>query len=354
MVHSDGRIAKYQIGDPLGKILVDRHLVDAESIDAGLEKQHQLRTIKLGDYLHLKKIVTNDQLEAALKKQRAMRHLRLGDALMQESLINDQHLGEALSVQAADRKKPLGEILVEMGVVSKDTIKRVLVEKLGIPLVDLRKFQYEPNAIRAVSAEMAHKHTALPLYRTVTRIAIAMEDPMNWEALQALEFYTSLKVDPVLATREDLVFMIEQFYGAKEARENISELVAELGGGEEEVEAFTGDIVTESDNTLVRLVNKMIADAVQQEVSDIHIEVAARQQTEPGALSQGRRARALHRHPVEFPRRGRVTHQGDGQSGHFREAPPSGRQDQLPGLRLRASRIACRYHADRQMGSSTW
>jgi type II secretory ATPase GspE/PulE/Tfp pilus assembly ATPase PilB-like protein len=265
-------ISKYQIGDPLGKILVDRHLVDPELVDAGLEKQHQLRTIKLGDYLHLKKIVTNDQLEAALKKQRAMRHLRLGDALMQESLINDQHLNEALGVQAADRKKPLGEILVEMGVVSKDTIKRVLVEKLGIPLVDLRKFQYEPNAIRAVSAEMAHKYTALPLYRTLTRIAIAMEDPMNWEALQALEFFTSLKVDPVLATREDLVFMLEQFYGVKEARENISELVAELGGGEEEVEAFTGDIVTDSDNTLVRLVNKMIADAVQQEVSDIHIE----------------------------------------------------------------------------------
>jgi type II secretory ATPase GspE/PulE/Tfp pilus assembly ATPase PilB-like protein len=265
-------IATYQIGDPLGKILVDRHIVEPEMIDAGLEKQHQLRSTKLGDYLHLKKIVTNEQLEAALKKQRAMRHLRLGDALMQESLINDKHLGDALAVQAADRKKPLGEILVEMGVTSKDTIKRVLVEKLGIPLVDLRKFQYEPNAIRAVSAEMAHKYTALPLYRTTTRIAVAMEDPMNWEALQALEFFTGLKVDPVLASREDLVFMIGQFYGVKEARENISELVAELGVAEEESETFVGEVVNDSDNTLVRLVNKMIADAVQQEVSDIHIE----------------------------------------------------------------------------------
>jgi type II secretory ATPase GspE/PulE/Tfp pilus assembly ATPase PilB-like protein len=265
-------IASYQIGDPLGKILVDRHLVEPGVIDAGLEKQHQLRSTKLGDYLHLKKIVTNDQLETALKKQRAMRHLRLGDALRQESLVTDQHLNDALQVQAADRKKPLGEILVEMGVVSTDTIKRVLVEKLGIPLVDLRKFQYEPNAIRAVSAEMAHKHTALPLYRTATRIAVAMEDPMNWEALQALEFYTSLKVDPVLASRDDLVFMIGQFYGEKEARDNISELVAELGGAEEEVETFVGDVVTDSDNTLVRLVNKMIADGIQQEVSDIHIE----------------------------------------------------------------------------------
>ena len=266
-------IATYQIGDPLGKMLIDRNLVQPEVLDAGLEKQQQLRSTKLGDYLHLRQIVTNDQLEAALKKQRAMRHLRLGDALMQENLITDQHLSDALAVQADDRKKPLGEILVDMRVVSKETIKRVLVEKLGIPLVNLRKFQYEPNAIRAVSAEMAHKHTALPLYRTSTRIAIAMEDPMNWEALQALEFFTSLKVDPVLASREDLLFMIEQFYGPKQGgRENISELVAELGGGDEETEPFVGETVTDSDNTLVRLVNKMIADAVQQEVSDIHIE----------------------------------------------------------------------------------
>ena len=264
-------IVNYQIGDPLGKILVDRKIVLPEAIDAGLEKQQQLRTTKLGDYL-LQHIVTNEQLESALKKQRTMRHLRLGDTLVQEGLITEKQRDHALGVQATDRKKPLGEILAEMGVVSKDTVKRVLVEKLGIPLVDLRKFQYEPNAIRALSAEMAHKHTAMPLYRTSTRIAIAMENPMDWEALQALEFFSSLKVDPVLASREDLIFVIQQFYGSKESQGNISELVAELRGGEETLEVVSGEVVSDSDNTLVRLVNKMILDAVQQEVSDIHIE----------------------------------------------------------------------------------
>jgi type II secretory ATPase GspE/PulE/Tfp pilus assembly ATPase PilB-like protein len=269
-----GAIASYQIGEPLGKILVDRKILLPEELDAGLEKQHQLRSAKLGDYLSLQHIVTNEQLEAALKKQRSMRHLRLGDALMQENLITDEHLDEALAVQAADRRKPLGEILVDMGIVSKETIKRVLVEKLGIPLVDLRKFQYEPNAIRVLSSEVAHKHTAMPLYRTATRLAIAIENPMNWEALQALEFFSGLKVDPVLASREDIIVAIEQFYGPQERRENISELVAELGGGEDAatVEVISGELVTDSDNTLVRLVNKIILDAVGQEASDIHIE----------------------------------------------------------------------------------
>ena len=265
-------IANYQIGDPIGKILVDRKIVLPEQLDAGLEKQQQLRTTRLGDYLSLQHIVTNEQLEAALKKQRSMRYLRLGDALRQENLVSEKHLDAALSVQAADRRKPLGEILCEMGVVSKDTIKRVLVEKLGIPLVDLRRYQYEPNAVRVLSAEMAHKHTAMPLYRTSTRIAIAIENPMNWEALQALEFFSGLKVDPVLAAREDLLVAIAQFYGPSEHHENISELVAELRGAEETVELPTGDVVTESDNTLVRLVNKIILDAVAQEASDIHIE----------------------------------------------------------------------------------
>lgn len=265
-------LASYQIGDPLGKILVDRDMVGAEAIDAGLEKQQQLRSAKLGDYLQRQHIVTNEHLDAALRNQKSVRRLKLGDALVQEEIITEKQRDDALAMQATDRRKPLGEILVEMGVVSREAIKRVLVDQLGVPLVDLRKFQFEPNAVKAIPAELAHKHTAMPLRRTATRIVIALEDPLNWEALQALEFVSSLKVDPVLALRDDLLFTIEQFYGPKESQGNISEIVAELGGGEGAVEVKAGDVVTESDNTLVRLVNKIILDAVAQGASDIHIE----------------------------------------------------------------------------------
>lgn len=264
-------VANYQNGDLIGKILIDRKIVAAEVIDAGLEKQQRLRRTPLGEYLQ-QHIVTSVQLEAALRRKEFVPHLKLGDVLVKEHVITERQRDDALAKQKTNRRKPLGAILVEMGVVTEDVIKRVLVEQLGIPLVYLSEFQFDPNAIKAIPADLAHKHTAMPLCRTVTRIAIALEDPLDGEALHALEFSSGLKVDPVLASHDDLVLMIEQFYGPQKVSGNLLDLFAELDHGEAVSEAVTAEEVTESDNTLVRLVNKIIGDAVAQGVSDIHIE----------------------------------------------------------------------------------
>src|ERR1019366_9065378 len=82
-----------------------------------------------------------------------------------------------------------------------------------------------------------------------------------------------LKIDPVMASADELASVIKQFYGSQVQRENIAELVSELGGGDDAANAAAGaEVITESDNTLVRLVNKVIMDAFEQGASDIHIE----------------------------------------------------------------------------------
>ncbi len=265
-------IASNQTRAPLGKVLVNRKIVELQAVNAGLEKQRQLRSTKLGDYLERQRIVTGKQLEGVLRHSEFAPHLKLGDVLVKERIITGKQRDDALAMQAIDRIKPLGEILVEMGMVSREAIKRVLVDQLGIPLIHLREFQFDVNAIRAIPAELAHKHTAIPLCRTATRIVIALEDPLDGEALQAFEFVSDLKVDPVLASHDDLVFMIAQFYGPPQNKGNLHEIIAELGGDEAAAANMPGDVVTELDNTLVRLVNRIIVDAIAQGVSDIHIE----------------------------------------------------------------------------------
>ena len=265
-------IASYQIGDQLGKILVDQKILTPALVDAGLEKQRQLRSQKLGDYLTSHHIVTQEQLSAALEKHKKMPHLRLGEAMVQENLITQKQLEDALAMQAKDRKTPLGEILMGLGIVTQETVKRVLVEKLGIPYVNLRKFQFDPSVIKAVRPDLVHKHSVVPLYRTESHMVVAMANPLAWETIQELGFFLSLKIDPVMATPEDLAFVIERLYGPLADQQNISELVSELGGVEEKHDAMSEEIVTDSDNTLVRLVNKIILDAFEQGVSDIHIE----------------------------------------------------------------------------------
>ena len=262
----------YQVGEHLGKLLVEEQLVTLDSVNAGLEIQDHLRTQKLGDYLKRQNIVSQSQLEEVLQKQKSMPQVRLGEALLQEQLITQEQLESALALQASDRKMPLGDILVEMKVVTVDTIKRVLAQKLGIPFVGLRTFQFEPNLIKSVPAEFVRKHLAMPMYRTETRMVVALENPLATQTLQALGILTKLKIDPVMASIDDLTYVIDQFYGPSGDGENIAELVSELGTGAGAIDMVLDNAITESDNVLVRLVNKIIVDASEQGVSDIHIE----------------------------------------------------------------------------------
>ncbi|MDB5841951.1 MAG: type secretion system protein [Herminiimonas sp.] len=268
-------IKSFQIGTQLGEILVDENLVSQDSVDEGLKQQEALRTKKLGDYLQHQQIVTQAQIEQALQNQKEMPHIRLGEALLQEKLITEDQLNEALELQSRDRKMHLGEILVTMEVVKRETIRRVLAQKLGIPLVSLRKFEFDPNLIKTVPAELVRKHNVMPLYRTDARLVVAMENPLEFEALQALAFFTKLKIDPVMSSADDIGTAIKRFYGSQSARESMEDLVGELGSGYDALPNVGGPVledVSESDNTLVRLVNKIILDAFEDGASDIHIE----------------------------------------------------------------------------------
>jgi type II secretory ATPase GspE/PulE/Tfp pilus assembly ATPase PilB-like protein len=265
-------IASYRIGELIGQSLRQRNGLAGEALDAGLLLQQRLRSAKLGEHLVDQGLVTREQLESALLQQKTMSRLKLGDVLVQDKLISTEQRDAALVKQGEDRRKQLGEILVESGAVTRAVVRQVLVEQLGVPSVNLARFQYDPNAIKAVSADLARKYLVMPLYRTASRIAVGMEDPLSWKAMHELEFFTGLKVDPALAAREDLVAAIAQFYGGATDGEHITQIVAELGVQSRATERAQEEVVTESDNTLVRLVNKMITDAFDQGASDIHIE----------------------------------------------------------------------------------
>jgi len=159
------------------------------------------------------RIVTRSQLDSALIRRKTLCHLRLGDALVQESLITEAQRDAALAMQGGDRRKLLGEILVENGAVTRAQVRQVLVEQLGVPTVNLERFEYDLRAVEAISAELARKHLVMPLYRTETRIAVGIENPLSWEAMRELEIWTGLKVDPAMATRADLLAAVAQFYG---------------------------------------------------------------------------------------------------------------------------------------------
>jgi len=265
---------RYQIGDLIGEMLVKEASVPISVVNSGLEIQEELRSKKIGDYLRRQHIVTKEQVEQALKNQSQLPPVRLGDALLQENLITEAQLNEALEKQAVDRKKQLGDILISMNAVSAATINRILAQKLGIPFVNLHDFEIDESILKVISVELIHKHCVFPLFQNNVRLVVALENPLASTVLQEISFYTKLKIDPVIASHSDLLLAIERHYGAiaNNKIENISMLVSEMGEGLQEVFATAPEMVQDSDNLMVRLVNKIILDAHEQGVSDIHIE----------------------------------------------------------------------------------
>ncbi len=288
-------IANYQIGLKIGEILIDEKLASRADVDAALSHQQLLRRQKIGDYLAQHQIISSEQLDDAIKYQESQPILKLGEALLQLNLITQAQLEEALAKQKENRNIQLGQILVKMNVIDERTLKGVLAKKMGIPFVGLTQFNFDLNAIRMVNEPIARKYKLMPLCLHETTLIVALEDPLDIKALEYLRFTTQKKIVPAMASREDIQSAIGKYY-AKNDLGIPMEFTSRRSKGEEYAlhQSASGSLdagalneklfgesveldlpketIAESDNTLVQLINKMIMDAHEDGVSDIHIE----------------------------------------------------------------------------------
>ena len=270
-----------RIGKPLGEMLIDEQMASSETITQALEKQKLLRTRKLGEYLTANQIVSQEQLAAALKQQSANPVQKLGESLVELGFLTRAELEEALAIEARDRTIPLGQILADMGVVNIEVVQSVMAKKLGIPIVNLRKFRPTAQALKRIPPAVAIRYQVLPLTEADNALVVAVDNPTDMERMDEVRFIAGTKLIPVMAPLQDIKDALELAYGvasdfevAARAAENdvgIDQLTLRLSSevGVDEADEQQG---VQIDNTLVRLVNKIIIDAVEQKASDIHIE----------------------------------------------------------------------------------
>jgi len=278
-----------EIGRRIGEVLIEQHAATPAQVQAALIEQQDLRERKLGDLLLVRQIISAEELNAAIEQQAKMPMVRIGEALVAMGFIDDAQLEEALAQQKQDRGVPLGELLVRKGFVSRNDLQMALARKMGYPLVDVRQFPPDIDAVARLPYAVAGRIGALPLILRASRLVVAMEDPTARGALEEIEFAARCKVLPVLAHAGELREAIERAYekiGAGSARGqyeddsaidyepgDASKLAATLDRGDGEDD--DGPSIEQSDNSLVRLINSMILEAHSQGVSDIHIECPA-------------------------------------------------------------------------------
>lgn len=265
-------IRKEQIGPLIGETLVEQKILTNGEVERALEKQRQFRTQKLGEILAEQKVISREQLHAALEHKRVLPVARLGDMLLALNLITREQLNSALELQRENRKKSLGEILLTLGLLTREQLYRALSQKLGIPTVDLAKFNIDPAVLKMLPDELVGKYQVVPLCTDDGVLIVAMANPLDPEPIERVRFFTQAQVTPVLATIGDIRQAIRTYYGAVPGEKNVEEIAEKLRAEVDPEAEKAEEPIKETDNTLVRLVNKMILDAHVTGASDIHVE----------------------------------------------------------------------------------
>jgi type II secretory ATPase GspE/PulE/Tfp pilus assembly ATPase PilB-like protein len=287
----------FEVGPRLGEVLLEHEATTPGALDDALQSQADLRARRLGEVLLVRRIVTAEQLTQALEQQNQMPMVRIGEALLAMGTITEQQLDEALQQQRTERGMPLGELLVRRGDVTRSQLQHALARKMGYPVVDLKAFPFDPEAIAHLPYPVAERREVLPLMLRGGRLVVAIDDPGRREALDEVEFVAQMKIVPVLADPAEVVAAIERAYDrlgigawlpadelraepdsatqtdALDARGLLASLVQQ-DYAEPRHEPDDAQI-EQSDNSLVRLIHKMILEAQAQSVSDIHIECPA-------------------------------------------------------------------------------
>ncbi|MDR2876488.1 MAG: Flp pilus assembly complex ATPase component TadA [Chromatiales bacterium] len=216
-----------------------------------------------------------EALEEALIHHVAPPKLRLGEILVKEALITQEQLDEALAKQKALRAQgknmQIGQVLMELGTLDLAAIMQALSERLGIPYINLDKFKFNPEAIQYVPEEMVRKHHVVPIHFFDNKLVVAIENPLDWHALDEIRFHCNLLVEQVMASHAAIERAISTLYSAPDLQESLQDFVISGGNDDDEREVEYDESAVQ-DNVIVKLVNKIIIDACNQRASDIHIE----------------------------------------------------------------------------------
>ncbi len=197
---------------------------------------------------------------------------KIANQLVESSLISQQQLELALSEQTKSGGS-LGYNLVKTGAISEKAFAEFLSQTYNAPAIDLDELEADEHSIELIPPEVATKFQVVPIKREGRTLTVAMANPDNIFAIDDIKFITGLEVRPVVATETAIKRAIDRFY---ESADSLSEVMKDMQEDFEIVEDMDDDAgsaeALSEDAPVVKLVNSLIADAVNKGASDIHVE----------------------------------------------------------------------------------
>jgi len=190
--------------------------------------------------------------------------MRLGEMLIERKLIQPEDLDRALEIQR-ERGDKIGRILVDLGFVAQRDVLQALSDQLGVPMASLDSPPPVSPETERLSARFLRQVKAIPTRMDDTALVLAMADPLDFETISAVRSATGLRVRPELASEADILEAVEKYIG--EAEKTSFEM-----DGDEAMADLEQLRDMASEAPVIRLVNAVIAQAVEKRASDIHLE----------------------------------------------------------------------------------
>ena len=202
----------------------------------------------------------------------------MGEILVEGGLLTQKQLEEALPFQKKSHLK-LGQFLVREGILNESQIVDIVSSQLRIVKYRPENFTIDMDLANLLPADIAHKYQTAPLQKNGLLLSIAMVDPLDINALDAIELFTNYEVEAIICTEQHLNGLLSSIYGTYAGIGGVLEDMEDMEIDKSAVKSpsTTEDVEVSSlqgmaeEAPVVRLVNSILSQGVRDGASDIHI-----------------------------------------------------------------------------------
>lgn len=200
-----------------------------------------------------------------------VKRIRIGDLLVAHAYISQDQLEQALQEQKKTGLK-LGRQLITLGFVEENALLNLLSEQLGIPFIELKHFRFDRELVQTLPENIARRHRVLVLKEDAEGVLLGMADPTDIFSLDDIQQVIHKPIRTAVVRESELLDILDIAYSRAA---EIADLAEQLDEELSEDTVDLGDIandVTDTDAPVVRLLQKILEEAVSTRASDIHIE----------------------------------------------------------------------------------
>ena len=191
--------------------------------------------------------------------------------LLHQGRLTAAQLDEAIALQNSEGLR-VDRAIIKLGFLTERQLLEVMAEQLHLPLVNLAEIVIEPETLRALPSKIVYRKRLVPISRVNGTLNVATSDAFDLYAFDDIRLLTGLHIQPVLAPQDDIDKLIKAHYGL--GGDTLDEMVGADGAGGTGGSIEAGEDLLEMarEASVIKLVNEVILEAVNERASDIHIE----------------------------------------------------------------------------------